>query len=45
MVSWVRLLHGKNGELIASGWAVQSNTPINVKALEDMWIMHNIRGW
>ena len=34
-----------NGELITSGGAGQINTPINVKALEDMEILQNVGGW
>lgn len=33
------------GEIITSGGAGQLNTPINVKALEDIGILQNIGGW
>ncbi len=35
----------KNGEIITSGGAGQLNTPINVKALEDIGILQNKGGW
>ena len=38
--SWV-----VNGELITCGGAEQINTPINVKALEELGILQNIGGW
>lgn len=34
-----------NGELITDGGAGQINTPINVKALEDIAIVQNVGGW
>ncbi|MDU5945637.1 MAG: hypothetical protein E6Z15_01010 [Paenibacillus macerans] len=34
-----------NGEVITKGGAGQLNTPINVKALEDIGIIHHTGGW
>jgi len=41
MVLWGKQLHGK----ITTGGVKQINTPINVKALEDIGILQNKGGW